>query len=123
MDADPGRRPKGHLARSVIPDASGRSLPGVQRRSPRACLGQPDRGRLDPGSPRLGSATASRFGTAAAGVDTLLKQQTVLQERGTRKVSPFFLPNMLADAASGQVAIAVGARGPNMAVVSASISS
>lgn len=59
------------------------------------------------------------FGTAAAGVDTLLRQQAVFEERGPRRVSPFFLPNMLADAASGQVAIVVGARGPNMAVVSA----
>jgi 3-oxoacyl-(acyl-carrier-protein) synthase len=34
-------------------------------------------------------------------------------------VSPHFLPNFLADSASGQVAITVGAKGPNMAVVSA----
>src|SRR3954454_15468881 len=59
------------------------------------------------------------FGTAAGGVDTLLKQQAVLEERGPRRVSPFFLPNFLADATSGQVAIVLGARGPNMAVVSA----
>src|SRR5215210_1050717 len=59
------------------------------------------------------------FGTAGAGVGTLLQQQAVLQERGPRRVSPFFLPNFLPDSASGQVAIAVGAKGPNMAVVSA----
>src|SRR5215218_7410135 len=59
------------------------------------------------------------FGTAAAGVNTLLSQQKVLEERGPRRVSPHFLPNFLADSASGQVAIATGAKGPNMAVVSA----
>ncbi len=59
------------------------------------------------------------FGTAAAGVGTLISQQKVLEERGPRRVSPHFLPNFLADSASGQVAIATGAKGPNMAVVSA----
>src|SRR5207302_9097747 len=49
----------------------------------------------------------------------LLEQQEILEQRGPRRVSPFFLPNMLADSGSGQVAIAVGAKGPNMAVVSA----
>jgi 3-oxoacyl-(acyl-carrier-protein) synthase len=50
---------------------------------------------------------------------TLLAQQRVLEERGARRVSPHLIPNMLADSASGQVAIDIGARGPNMAVVSA----
>ncbi len=59
------------------------------------------------------------FGTGAGGVGTLLAQQATLEERGPRRVSPHFLPNFLPDTASGQVAIAVGARGPNMAVVSA----
>jgi 3-oxoacyl-[acyl-carrier-protein] synthase II len=59
------------------------------------------------------------FGTGAAGVGTLITQQKVLEERGPRRVSPHFLPNFLPDSASGQVAIAVGAKGPNMAVVSA----
>src|SRR5205085_4475820 len=59
------------------------------------------------------------FGTGVGGINTLLQQQAILQERGPRRVSPFFLPNFLPDSASGQVAIAVGAQGPNMAVVSA----
>ncbi|MBF6614468.1 MAG: beta-ketoacyl-ACP synthase II [Chloroflexi bacterium] len=59
------------------------------------------------------------FGTGAGGVGTLVTQQKILEERGPRRVSPFFLPNFLPDSASGQVAIAVGAKGPNMAVVSA----
>jgi beta-ketoacyl-acyl-carrier-protein synthase II len=59
------------------------------------------------------------FGSAAGGLGTLLEQQKVLQERGLRRVSPFFLPNMLPDSCSGHIAIALGLRGPNMAVVSA----
>ncbi|MDQ6694531.1 MAG: beta-ketoacyl-ACP synthase II [Chloroflexota bacterium] len=59
------------------------------------------------------------FGTGAGGVGTLVAQQKMLEERGPRRVSPHFLPNFLADSASGQVAISTGAKGPNMAVVSA----
>jgi beta-ketoacyl-acyl-carrier-protein synthase II len=59
------------------------------------------------------------FGSAAGGLGVLLEQQRVLQERGLRRVSPTFLQNMLTDSASGHIAIALGLRGPNMAVVSA----
>jgi len=59
------------------------------------------------------------FGSAAGGLGTILEQQRILQERGLRRVSPVFLANMLADSCSGHIAIALGVRGPNMAVVSA----
>jgi len=59
------------------------------------------------------------LGTGAAGLATALAQQKILEERGPRRVSPHFIPNFLPDSASGQVAISIGARGPNMAVVSA----
>ena len=39
--------------------------------------------------------------------------------KGPRRVSPFFLSNILPDAASGYLAMITGATGPNMAVVSA----
>jgi 3-oxoacyl-[acyl-carrier-protein] synthase-1 len=42
-----------------------------------------------------------------------------LNERGPGRVSPFLLPHMIPDAASGMVAIQYGIRGPNLAVVSA----
>ena len=42
-----------------------------------------------------------------------------LRERGPGRISPFLLPHMIPDAASGMVAIQYGIRGPNMAVVSA----
>jgi beta-ketoacyl-acyl-carrier-protein synthase II len=59
------------------------------------------------------------FGSAAGGLSLLLEQQRVLLERGLKRVSPTFLPNMLTDTCSGHIAIALGLRGPNMAVVSA----
>src|ERR1700730_10718526 len=59
------------------------------------------------------------LGTAAGGVDRIISQHLVLLERGPDRVSPMFLPHFLPDAASGLVAISIGAEGPNMAVASA----
>jgi 3-oxoacyl-[acyl-carrier-protein] synthase II len=59
------------------------------------------------------------LGSAIGGVAGVLDQADVMRERGADRVSPFFLPNVLVDSASGQVAITLGVRGPNYAVVSA----
>jgi 3-oxoacyl-[acyl-carrier-protein] synthase II len=59
------------------------------------------------------------FGTAIGGVNGILEQEEVRRERGPDRVSPNFLPNVLVDSASGQLAISLGIRGPNYAVVSA----
>jgi 3-oxoacyl-[acyl-carrier-protein] synthase II len=59
------------------------------------------------------------LGSGIGGLHELLRQYDVLKERGPDRVSPTFLPNVLPDSASGQVAIALGIRGPNYAVVSA----
>ena len=59
------------------------------------------------------------LGSAIGGVTGVLDQADVMRERGADRVSPFFLPNVLVDSASGQVAITLGIRGPNYAVVSA----
>jgi 3-oxoacyl-[acyl-carrier-protein] synthase II len=58
-------------------------------------------------------------GSAIGGVVGILEQQDVLRERGHTRVSPFFLPSVLVDSASGQIAIDLGVRGPNYAPVSA----
>ena len=58
-------------------------------------------------------------GSAIGGVMGVLEQQDVLRERGHSRVSPWFLPNVLVDSASGQIAIDLGLRGPNYAPVSA----
>jgi 3-oxoacyl-[acyl-carrier-protein] synthase II len=59
------------------------------------------------------------FGSAIGGFLGIMEQSDVLRERGPERVSPNFLPNVLVDSASGQLAIALGMRGPNYAVVSA----
>jgi 3-oxoacyl-[acyl-carrier-protein] synthase II len=59
------------------------------------------------------------FGTAIGGFNGIIEQSDVLRERGADRVSPNFLPNVLVDSASGQLAISLGIRGPNYAVVSA----
>ncbi len=59
------------------------------------------------------------IGSAIGGVMGVLEQNEVLRERGHTRVSPWFLPNVLVDSASGQVAIDLGLRGPNYAPVSA----
>jgi 3-oxoacyl-[acyl-carrier-protein] synthase II len=59
------------------------------------------------------------FGTGIGGIGIMSDGIKTLLERGPGRVSPFLLPNMLPDSASGQVAIEFGLRGPNMAVVSA----
>ena len=59
------------------------------------------------------------FGSAIGGVPGIVAQADVLRERGWERVSPFFLPNVLVDSASGQIAIELGLRGPNFAPVSA----
>ncbi|MFL5965172.1 MAG: beta-ketoacyl-ACP synthase II [Gaiellaceae bacterium] len=59
------------------------------------------------------------FGTAIGGVNGILEQEHVRLERGADRVSPNFLPNVLVDSASGQLAISLGITGPNYAVVSA----
>ncbi|MDQ4030690.1 MAG: beta-ketoacyl-ACP synthase II, partial [Actinomycetota bacterium] len=59
------------------------------------------------------------FGSAIGGFLGVMEQHDVLRERGADRVSPNFLPNVLVDSASGQLAISLGVRGPNYAVVSA----
>jgi len=59
------------------------------------------------------------FGTAIGGVNGILEQDEILRQRGPDRVSPNFLPNVLVDSASGQLAISLGIKGLNYAVVSA----
>ena len=57
--------------------------------------------------------------SAVGGITTLLKQYDVFNSRGPRRVSPFFIPMMLADTPSARVAIEYGLRGPNMSIITA----
>jgi len=58
-------------------------------------------------------------GSAVGGMHSLLEGVETMRERGVRKISPFFVPSMMINAAAGQIAITFGVRGPNMAVATA----
>ena len=58
-------------------------------------------------------------GTAIGGIGMIADGLETIRVRGPGRVSPFLLPHMIPDAASGMVAIQYGIRGPNLAVVSA----
>ena len=59
------------------------------------------------------------LGAGIGGVGWMVEQLSVLNTRGPSRINPFAVPVILADAASGQVAINYGAKGLNMSVVTA----
>ncbi|MBO5255586.1 MAG: beta-ketoacyl-ACP synthase II, partial [Opitutales bacterium] len=59
------------------------------------------------------------IGSGVGGMDTIETQSRAFIERGPRRVSPFMIPNLLANMSSGVVAIDLGAKGVNFSVVSA----
>ncbi|MDQ0190867.1 beta-ketoacyl-ACP synthase II [Alicyclobacillus cycloheptanicus] len=59
------------------------------------------------------------IGSGIGGIHTLLENYRVLMERGPRRVSPFVVPMMIPNIASGQVSILYGAQGPNSTSVTA----
>src|SRR5207244_6799256 len=59
------------------------------------------------------------FGSAIGGFIGIIEQHDVFLERGPDRILPTFLPSVLVDTASGQLAISLGYRGPNYAAVSA----
>jgi len=61
----------------------------------------------------------ANIGSGIGGIDTLEKEHSVLIQSGPRRVSPLLIPMMIANMASGQVAIKYGIRGPNETVVTA----
>jgi len=59
------------------------------------------------------------IGSGIGGMETYEDQFNVFLTKGTRRVSPFFIPMMIPDMASGQVSIFTGAKGPNGCTVTA----
>ena len=59
------------------------------------------------------------IGSGIGGIHTLVAEHSKLIEKGPGRVSPFFVPMMIANIASGTVAIRYNAQGPNIAVVTA----
>lgn len=66
-------------------------------------------------APRVGVWIGSGIG----GMETFEQQYRTLLEKGPRRVSPFFVPMLIPDMATGQVSIALGARGFNSCTVTA----
>ena len=58
-------------------------------------------------------------GTGLGGLPTLEKYHKILLERGPGRISPFFIPMLIANLASGHIAIQFGPKGPNTCVVTA----
>jgi 3-oxoacyl-[acyl-carrier-protein] synthase II len=59
------------------------------------------------------------FGAGIGGIDTIEKNKALLEDRGYRKVSPFFVPGSIVNMISGLVSIKHGFMGPNTSVVTA----
>lgn len=59
------------------------------------------------------------IGSGIGGMETFEDQHTALMQKGPGRVSPFFIPMMIIDMASGQVSIQYGFKGPNFGTVSA----
>ncbi|MFC5543202.1 MAG: beta-ketoacyl-ACP synthase II [Bacilli bacterium] len=59
------------------------------------------------------------IGSGIGGMETYEQQFETFMNRGPRRVSPFFVPMMIPDMASGQVSIYLGAKGPNACTVTA----
>lgn len=58
-------------------------------------------------------------GAGMGGLPIIEKQYDALRDRGPSRVSPFFIPSVITNLASGQISISTGARGPNYSITSA----
>ena len=63
--------------------------------------------------------TGVMIGSGIGGLPGITEAAIILQERGPRRISPFFIPSSLINLASGHVSIRYGFKGPNHAVVTA----
>lgn len=67
----------------------------------------------------LAPRTGVFLGVGIGGLPIIEKQHHILMDRGPHRISPFFIPSILANLASGQVSMAIGAKGPNYSITSA----
>ncbi|MDP2625506.1 MAG: beta-ketoacyl-ACP synthase II [Candidatus Rokubacteria bacterium] len=71
----------------------------------------------------VGRVDGTRFGvlvgSGIGGITTLLENHKILLEKGIDRVSPFFIPMLIINMASGLISMRFGARGPNSSVVTA----
>jgi 3-oxoacyl-[acyl-carrier-protein] synthase II len=71
----------------------------------------------------VGKVDGARFGvlvgSGIGGIETLLDSHEVLRTKGPDRVSPFFIPMLIINMASGLISMRFGAKGPNSSVVTA----
>jgi 3-oxoacyl-[acyl-carrier-protein] synthase II len=72
-----------------------------------------------PKTPDEQYATGVMIGSGIGGIEGIAENAITLQERGPRRISPFFIPGNIINLVSGQVSIRHGLKGPNHAVVTA----
>ena len=70
-------------------------------------------------TPENGDRIGVIVGTGLGGLPTIEKYHQILMERGPGRISPFFIPMLVANLAAGQIAIQYGAKGPNICLVTA----
>src|SRR5690242_443824 len=70
-------------------------------------------------SPEEATKVGVYIGSGIGGLGSIDHYHTVLKEKGPGRVSPFFIPMTIINLASGQVAIRLGAKGPNSSAVTA----
>lgn len=63
------------------------------------------------------------YGSGIGGIETLENQHNILMEKGPGRVSPFFIPMMIADMAAGLISITFGLKGHNETIINACASS
>lgn len=72
---------------------------------------------------KIDSSNAERVGVfmgcSMGGLYSLERNIALIQKRGPRRLSPFFIPMMISNMAAGQISIHVGAKGPNSSVATA----
>jgi len=64
-------------------------------------------------------ATGVMIGSGIGGIEGISENALILEQRGPRRISPFFIPGNIINLVSGQVSIRHGLKGPNHAVVTA----
>lgn len=70
-------------------------------------------------TPEVGARTGVIVGVGIGGLPMIEEQHSKFLDRGPGRISPFFIPAVITNLASGQISIAFGAKGPNYSVTSA----
>jgi len=65
------------------------------------------------------SRVASIMGCGLGGLPTIEKYHQVIMEKGTKRITPFFIPMVIPNMGAGQISIIFGTKGPNLSLTTA----